>query len=310
MPRTLRIALAFVVLLGLVAPVAAAGTRGQRGVRPVPPRHEAAAQRHRAQREMSSARRSRLLRPHASRTQLRRKANILASHRFTLQTDASEIVRALADGNPQGFWKLGVKPPSNFDTQLVEWAVVRDQAGDFRVMRGAKYFVQPRRFAREIVEHSHPYDMLLSRPMTVEQVLGGSESHQLVPSAHGGDLDLMIEWGQKEHTIHMPLVLRDDGRVGNSLTRSGRRVVNKDGSLPGTITAHLSRPKREVFREPTRRQDGVWVYEVEADYRAEGKSVWKGRVFIVNGAKGYRVTLDPKEAEAVRVYGRALSKET
>jgi hypothetical protein len=298
-PRTILLVLA--LFLGLTGPGQASGGNGRRVA---PPRHEI----HRASRGMSAARRARLLRAPIGRTQLRRKANILASHSFHQQADASEIVRSLADGNPQGFWKLGIKPPRNFDSQMVEWAVIRDPSGDFRIMRGAKYFVQPRRFNMEIVEHSHPYDMLLSRPMTVEQVLVGSESNQLTPSAHGGDLDLMIEWGQKQHTIHMGVVLREDGRIGNSMTRGGRRVVNKDGSLPATITLHLSNPKREVFREPTRRKDGVWVYQVDADYRAEGKTVWKGRTFIVNGKDGYKVTLDPKDAETVRAYGRSLAR--
>lgn len=295
------------MLIAIVLLAALADAAEARRPRPVaPPRHETA-QRHRASRGLSPARRARLLRAQVNRTQLRRKANILASHRFQLQTDASDIVRALADGDPQGFWKLGIKPPRNFDSQMVEWAVVRDPSGDFRIMRGAKYFVQPRRYNMEIVEHSHPYDLLLSRPMTVEQVLTGPESNQLTPSAHGGDLDLMLAWGQKEHTIHMGVVLRDDGRIGNSVNRAGRRVVNRDGSLPGTVTLHLSNPKREVFREPTRRVDGVWVYQVDAEYRAEGKTIWKGTTFIVNGEDGYQVTLDAKDAQAVRAYGRSLS---
>src|SRR5690606_21810792 len=133
--------------------------------------------------------------------------------------------------------------------------------------RGAKLYVQPRRADHEIVEHTHPLDVHLSRPQKIEEILVGDESSHLTPSAYGGDLDLMLEWGQKEHRIHMGVVMLEDGRVGNPVTPGGERIVNSDGSLPPSITLVVRSARREVFREKAPGADGVWIYRVRAEYQ-------------------------------------------
>jgi hypothetical protein len=251
-------------------------------------------------------RRQRVLRPTVNRTQIRRERNILVSRRFDRLEDASAIVRALADGDPRGLWQLGIEPPKNFDTQMNEWAVVRGKNGRYRIMRGAKLSVSPQRSDLEIVEHSHPLDVLLSRPQTIEEILLGAESYHLTPSAYDGDLDVMLEWGQKQHKIHMGVVLLEDGRIGNPVTKAGQRIVNRDGSLPPSITLVVKEPEREVFREKTRGKEGIWLYRVKAEYRAGDKSLWRGSYYILNGPSGYQVTFDKRDAAELRAHGRSL----
>lgn len=293
MPRSIALALVLSSLLAAVGEPAEARGPGRMG----------AIRRER----VPTRRRTRILRPRVGRTQIRRKTNILASQKFQKQKDASAVIRALASGNPEGFWKIGITPPKNFDSRMNEWAVVRGDDGSFRVVRGAKFSVLPRRGDLEIVEHSHPFDKPLSRPMTIEDAVSGSESNQITPSAYSGDLDVFLEWRQKEHVVHFPLVLREDGRIGNPETSSGDLVLNSDGTIPPAISMVVTGAKREIFREPTRKKRGVWVYELEGDYRAAGKTIWRGSYFIISGPDGEKSTFDKKEVEAIRAIGRDLA---
>ena len=122
----------------------------------------------------------------------------------------------------------------------------------------------------------------------------------ITPSSVYGDLDYMLWRKQPEHVVHLGIrPSRGKGMIGNP----------RDGEDLPTVDLVITRPPRRQ-RFGLRANGAVprlSVYEVNADYRAGGESIWKGTYYIIVKPGERVVTLDPALAATARAEGGSAS---
>ena len=229
---------------------------------------------------------------------IRSKNNFLVHGPLRSRGAAIRLVRRLAANDNSALRLLGVAPPKRFDTNQVEWGVIGDSRGGYYVQRGGEFDVTPRLRGYSVVHHSHPVQPKMTRDRTIEDLLvRGDLGGWVTPSSVYGDLDYMLSRKQPEHVVHLAYVHRGNGVIGNP--RRGE-------DLP-TVDLVITRPpRRQRFGL---RENGVprlSVYEVDADYRAGGESIWQGTYYIIVKPGERVVTLDPALADAARARGKQI----
>ena len=230
---------------------------------------------------------------------IRWKSNFLVNGPVRSRGTAIRIVRRLAANDNSALNLLGVRPPRRFNTNEVEWGVIGRSRGGFYVQRGGEFNVTPRLRGYAVVHHTHPVQPKLPRDRSIQNLLDkGDVGGWITPSSVYGDLDYMLWRKQPQHVVHLAYVHRGDGVIGNP----------RDGEDLPTVDLVITRPvKRERFGL---RAGGaiprLSIYEVDADYRAGGESIWKGTYYIIVKPGERTVTLDPALADAARAEGKRI----
>lgn len=242
-----------------------------------------------------AAPRARRVRP----SDIRWKSNFLVNGPVRSRGAAIRIARRLAANDNSALRLLGVPPPRRFNTNEVEWGVVSRSRGGYYVQRGGEFNVTARLRGYSVVHHTHPVQPRMNRDRSIQDLLSkGDVGGWITPSSVYGDLDYMLSRKQREHVVHLAYVHRGGGVIGNP----------RDGDDLPTVDLVITRPaRRERFGL---RAGGtiprLSIYEVDADYRAGGESIWRGTYYIIVKPGGRVVTLDRGLADAARAEGKRI----
>ncbi len=229
---------------------------------------------------------------------IRSKNNFIVHGPLRSRGAAIRLVRRLAANDNAALRLLGVSPPKRFNTNEVEWGVIGDSRGGYYVQRGGEFNVTPQLRGYSVVHHSHPVQPKMTRDRTVQDLLvRGDLGGWITPSSVYGDLDYMLSRKQPEHVVHLGYVHRGKGVIGNP--RRGE-------DLP-TVDLVITRPpRRQRFGLRANGVPRLSVYEVDADYRAGGESIWNGTYYIIEKPGERVVTIDPALADTARAEGRTI----
>jgi hypothetical protein len=196
--------------------------------------------------------------------------------------DGRALLRRLVSGDRTALADLGYDSfPPGIKTNEVEWGLGRRWDGKIAVVLGSFHEINWAHLPHVTpLSHTHPISQQtkLHGPDGTGEVsiakLGDLDNDmaKLFPSA--SDVSLMARGRIKDHHVHTGYVARGGDRVGNA----------RPGDKGGTVDMVIEKAE---YAGRWQGQEDLGVYKATISARADGKVIWRGEVWAIDGGASF-----------------------